>query len=1592
MNINSTSEFCLPILRSIFLTVLAFVSSICLPLVPVQAQLPAQFVDEVVSSAIADAVGIAFDANGRMFAWSKSGRVYVFQNGLSASPTLLLDIADEVGDWRDHGMLGFALDPNFLENGYFYLHYAVDRHHLLNFGTANYSATTNTYFQATIMRVTRYQADVTSNFTSILPNSRFILIGETKETGTPLLHDSHGTGSLVFGTDGTLLVATGDGASYNSIDVGNASETYYVQALNDGILKPKENIGALRSQLIDCHNGKILRIDPMTGNGISNNPYYDASAPRAPRSRVWALGLRNPFRCTLRPGSGSTNPTVGNPGALYIGDVGWGTWEDLNVCNAAAQNFGWPLFEGLTPHTGYTAANVENKDAPNPLYNSGTCTRQFFYFKELLKQATIATPSFPNPCNTAQQITNVPTFLHARPAIDWLHGSAQARTGTYSGTTATTTNLDAAGSPVPGPSFMGSASVGGVWYTGTAFPQTYWNNYFHADYTGGWIKRFNFNNNNQPTAAAHFHNAANIPIAMAFRAADGWLYYVGYTSPNTIRRIRYTGTVNQPPDAIATATPTVGTSPLTVNFQGNNSTDPENSTLTYFWNFGNGNTSTLANPSQTFTATGPTVFNVMLRVTDNTGLKDSTYLSINLNNTAPTVSITSPSDGYLYPMTSNTILPLQASVTDAQHTDSQLIYAWQTIFLHDTHTHPEAIDYNHTTQTVISPAGCGTEYYAYKIKLTVTDPGGLAGKDSVTILPNCSSINNYCPSSSNFPWHDWIAGVQVGSINNLSGKSNYSNFTSQSTNIAQGSSIPITLTTGYSWDTYGEYWAIWIDFNKNNTFEASERALGVLVAPPSSGTPTQSSTHNLLIPTNAVVGTTRMRVSMKRGSEPAICETIPFGEVEDYSINITAGTGGGTGITIATNTTPVTCNNGNNGSATAMPSGGTPPYSYLWANGQTTQTISNLLAATYSVTVTASAGGSAVASASVMQPAAINPNGSVQNASVPNTANGSISIAPSGGTAPYSYIWTTGASTASISNLLPGNYTVTVKDINLCQNISTFTVSSSSTGPSYCSTSSSNPWEDWIAGVQLGTLNNSSGKSTYSNFTALNTSIAAGSTNNIILTSGFSWATYTEYWRVWIDYNQNGTFETNEQALSVSVPPPANGTPSVSSTYSLVVPATVTTGLTRMRVSMKRGAYPTACETIPNGEVEDYQVNLTASTGGFNVSIQSTAPSCAGGTNGSVTAIATGGTTPYTYLWNNGQTTSSINNLSAGTYTVTVTSATAATRVATTNIVAPNAIAVNIAVQNTASATANNGSATANPTGGTPPYTYLWNTSATGSTLSNLPAGNYSVTVTDFNTCTASAITSVAIQPSTLNYCSSSSNNPWVDWIAGVQIGAINNASGKSPYSNFTILSTTLNRGANYLTTLTTGFSWSTYTEFWAIWIDFNQNGTFEASEQLLNTSVAPPPNGTSQKTSTHNILIPTTAPVGATRMRISMKRGSAPSPCEIIPNGEVEDYTVNIATPKDEDNTGTHLSNFALFPNPADQVVYIDLNNYLSDKPISMSLYNLTGQIVWNKTLSFLDAPFYILDLSSFGNGLYLLTMQQEGGMLNGHKLLIER
>ena len=870
--------------------------------------LPANFAAEEVGSDWNQAVGLTFDATGRAFVWEKGGRVWLVENGVK-SQVPVVDLSEEVGDWQDFGLLGFALDPQFTTSGHIYLLYVVDYHHAAHFGTPQYDSQVDEYYRDTIGRIVRYTCQAANGFRSVEVGSRVVLVGESLSTGFPICHRSHGVGSLVFGEDGTLLASCGDGASFSGVDVGGPNIGSSNTCLSDGIIQEKEDVGAYRAQLVDSLSGKIIRIDPATGEGVPGNPFFDPTAPRSARSRVWALGLRNAFRFTLRPDTGGVDRAYATPGTLYIGDVGWNGWEELDIARAGGTNFGWPIFEGMWRQSLYEDEPAANLDAPNPLFDDDDCSRAFFRFGDLLIQDTAdPSPVFPNPCDDDVSIPiAIPRFVHARPTLDWDHReNGTARVAVYRGIDPAVERLGEDGTSVVGDAFGGSSSTGGVWYNATAFPSEYHNTYFHGDYSGRWIRNLVFDGDDHLLEVREFLPGGSAAVvALAVDPSDGSLWYIDFHDTGTSSIVRIHWTENLPPTASASASVHYGPAPLMVVFDGTRSSDPESTDLGFEWDFGDATPkSRLPAPAHVFpsvdvTSSGtamakvfsldppgpqgsgnpsmtvimdddwpdvgtndtlrqfdtfhgggddndedwvgysfslprrlhglvfqegmhfanggwfddlhvqvssggnwsdvegltvappypgnnginfetfefhfapvladgirllgdpggaanfvsvaelrmiaepttpliePTRYDVSLTVSDEPGARSSTELLVSLNNTPPVVEILSPTDGYTYPLDADTILPLVAQVSDAEHDASELTCRWQTILHHDDHTHPEPFDFHCETDTIITPLGCGVEAYFFEVVLTVTDAHGLSATDVAFLFPDC---------------------------------------------------------------------------------------------------------------------------------------------------------------------------------------------------------------------------------------------------------------------------------------------------------------------------------------------------------------------------------------------------------------------------------------------------------------------------------------------------------------------------------------------------------------------------------------------------------------------------------------------------------------------------------------------------------------------------------------------------------------------------------------------------------------------------------------------------------------------------------------
>ena len=219
----------------------------------------------------------------RVYVVTQGGLIHVFEDRADvASRSVFLDLSDRTRANGEQGLLGFAFDPAFASNGFVYVHY---------------SANANPAREAGDTVIARFRA---SSPTAVDRGSETVLLRYSDP------FNNHNGGSIAFGPDGLLYIASGDGGSGG--DPGN------------------------RAQNLGTPLGKILRIRP-DGSIPSDNPYLGTAGARG---EIWAYGLRNPFRMSFDRGTGQ----------LWAGDVGQNAWEEIDVITRGG-NYGWRLREGM---------------------------------------------------------------------------------------------------------------------------------------------------------------------------------------------------------------------------------------------------------------------------------------------------------------------------------------------------------------------------------------------------------------------------------------------------------------------------------------------------------------------------------------------------------------------------------------------------------------------------------------------------------------------------------------------------------------------------------------------------------------------------------------------------------------------------------------------------------------------------------------------------------------------------------------------------------------------------------------------------------------------------------------------------------------------------------------------------------------------------------------------------------------------------------------------------------------------------------------------------------------------------------------------
>ncbi len=288
---------------------------------------------------------IAFEflpANDRlMVVAEKSGLIEVYNTATGQLSSTLLDLRGEVNNVQDRGLLDIAFHPDLDNNPYLYAFYVVDPSQTQGrTGNAGPDGAGNRY-----SHVARFTLDEATGYTTVVANSKVVLLGgagtslsdisgggaidstsnltirasDINPTTGEYIQDyikvdsrSHAGGSIEFGPDGALYVATGDGTSFNATD--------------------PRTVSVLDT---DSLAGKVLRVDPLTGRGLADNPFVEPGTDlNSNAAKVYQLGFRNPFSMSFDA-----------EGQLIVTNTGWNTYEALFKGGPGA-NFGWPFYEG----------------------------------------------------------------------------------------------------------------------------------------------------------------------------------------------------------------------------------------------------------------------------------------------------------------------------------------------------------------------------------------------------------------------------------------------------------------------------------------------------------------------------------------------------------------------------------------------------------------------------------------------------------------------------------------------------------------------------------------------------------------------------------------------------------------------------------------------------------------------------------------------------------------------------------------------------------------------------------------------------------------------------------------------------------------------------------------------------------------------------------------------------------------------------------------------------------------------------------------------------------------------------------------------
>jgi len=443
---------------------------------------------------------------------------------------------------------------------------------------------------------------------------------------------------------------------------------------------------------------------------------------------------------------------------------------------------------------------------------------------------------------------------------------------------------------------------------------------------------------------------------------------------------------------------------------------------------------------------------------------------------------------------------------------------------------------------------------------------------------------------------------------------------------------------------------------------------------------------------------------------------------------------------VSATSTAAHCFGSADGTATATATGGLAPYSYFWSpSGGNSATANNLTGGTYTITTRDANGCSASTTILVSQPPAIAQSMHTTPASCSGPPNGTVTVTPSGGMAPYTYSWDPGAqTTASINGLAAGIYTCYVTDSKGCS--SSDTVSITQPPPiSLAYTSNTVNCSGPHNGTITVTPGGGTGAYTYSwspgNQTSATISNQDTGSYTVTVTDAQGCSSNTS---ITLSHPPPISQSLNSTPVGCTGPPNGTATTLPGSGTSPYTYSWSPGGATSATVSnLALGLY-TCLVTDSKGCTGKDTIRVSPDPA-ITDSTHAQAATCQGPNTGTSTVYPFGGTTPYTYHWMpGGQTGQAATNLSPGTYTITITDALGCTSKDTARVTQPVKMVIALSSIVNTTCGLNNGQAVATTTGGTAPYTYSWSPGGlSGISVSGLAAGTYTVNATDVNNCPA---------------------------------------------------------------------------------------------------------------------------------------------------------------------------------------------------------------------------------------------------------------